>query len=50
MSFGADLTATLWGIIGSLPAGSCVDLLGVKVILLHSMQITSTWVECWGVL
>ena len=30
MSFGAELTDTLWGTIGSPLSGSCVNLLGVK--------------------
>ena len=50
MSFGAELAGTLWGTIVLLLSGSCVGLLGEKVILLHSMQIASSWVECRGLL
>ena len=30
VSFGAELTDTFWGIIGSLISGGSVDLMGVK--------------------
>ena len=46
VSFGLEFAGTLRGAIGSLLLGSCVGLLGVKVMLLHSMQITPSWVEC----
>ena len=48
VSFGAELTGTLWGTIGSLLSVSFVDLLGVKsdVAALNADHIILGWM--WG--
>ena len=46
--FGVEPADTLLGTIGSSLSGGCVDLLGVIIMLLQSMQIASPHTECGG--